>query len=184
MAEIGQKEKHHSSDCDVPQGKLRHLDLFQEAGFICYRGKEMRHPALSIPLLGKLLNRINLRFSMMTPQAYHIKVEPLELVNLPGSQWLFRTDRGIEAFFDSLNLHNLRFQPTAKGIRKAAVEKKIIHLWAHPHEFRTEKDFKKLRFVFERFAAQAKAGRLESITMANMARQALETYHVDSASTL
>jgi peptidoglycan/xylan/chitin deacetylase (PgdA/CDA1 family) len=107
-----------------PQGRIGHLDLFQEAGFICYRGKEIRHPALSFPFFGKVLNRINLRLSMMTPQVYHIKVDPQGLVNVPGSQWLFRTDRRIETLFDSVNLHNLRFQATAKAIEKAAQETK------------------------------------------------------------
>ena len=82
------------------------------------------------------------------------------------------------------NLHTLRLLPTVKSIERAAEEKKVIHLWAHPHEFRTEKDFKKLRFVFERFAVQAKAGRLQSITLVDLARQALKTYYVDSARTL
>ena len=167
-----------------PQGKIGHLDLFQEAGFICYRGKEVRHPALSFPLLGKVLNRINIVLSILTPQVYEVKANPQGLVNVPSSQWLFRNDRKIETSLDSLNLHNLRFHATAKGIERAAKEKKVIHLWAHPHEFRTEKDFKKLRFVFERFAAQAKAGRLQSITMLNLARQASQTYHVDPAWTL
>src|SRR3990172_348526 len=167
-----------------PQGRIGRLDLFQEAGFACYRGKEVSHPALSIPLLGKVLNRINLVLSMLTPQVYEVNVGSDGLVNVPSSQWLFRTNRRIETILDSLNLHTLRLQPTAKSIERAANEKKVIHLWAHPHEFRTEKDFKKLRFVFERFAAQAKAVRLQSITMVNLARQALRTYHVDSASPL
>ena len=149
------------------------MDLFQEAGFICYRGKEVRHPALSIPLFGKVLNRINLVLSMLTPQVYDVKVDPPGLVNIPSSQWLFRTNRRIETVLDSLNLHTLRLQPTVKGIERAAKERKVIHLWVHPHEFRTEKDFEKLRFVFECFAEQARQGRLQSITMTDLAQQIL-----------
>jgi len=131
-----------------------------------------------------LLNRINLVLSILTPQVYEVKANPQGLVNVPSSMWLFRTDRRIETLLDSLNLHKLRFQATAKGIEKAAKEKKVIHLWAHPHEFRTEKDFKKLRHVFGCFAAQAKKEGLQSITMADLAKQALKTYHEDSACTL
>ncbi len=156
-----------------PQGRIGHLDLFRQAGFICYRGRDVRRPALSIPLLGKALNRLNSKLSMMTPQTYDIKVDPQGLVNIPSSQWLFRTDRRIETSLDWLNLPNLRFAGTVKGIEKAAKEKKIIHLWAHPHEFRTEKDFRKLRYVFGQFASHAKAGRLKSVTMADLARRAL-----------
>lgn len=164
-----------------PQGNIGHLDLFREAGFICYRGKEVRHPALTTPLLGKALNQINLRLSILTPQVYEVKVDPLGLVNIPSSQWLFRTNRRIEIILDSLNLHTLRFQPTINGMKRAAEEKKVIHLWVHPQEFRTEKDFEKLRFVFECFAEQAKAGKLQSITMANLAQQTLKLHETSFA---
>jgi hypothetical protein len=156
-----------------PQGGIDHLDLFREAGFICYRGKDLRHPALRIPLLGKILNHINLRVTILTPQVYEVQADPLGLVNIPSSQWLFRTNRRLEAILDSLNLHTLRLQPTMKSIKRAAAESKVIHLWVHPHDLRTEKDFAKLRFVFEGFAEQAKAGRLQSITMGDLARQTL-----------
>jgi hypothetical protein len=167
-----------------PQGRIGHLDLFQEAGFICYRGKEVRHPAFSIPLLGKVLNRINLVLSMFTPQVYEIESDPKDLVNIPSSQWLFRTKRKIETSLDSLGLQELRFRGTIKAIKKAAEEQKIIHLWAHPHEFRTEKDFEKLRYVFGCFADQAKQGRLQSITMADLAKKVLKTQNVNSTFSL
>ena len=162
-----------------PQGRIQHLDLFQEAGFICYRGNDVRHPVFSFPLLGKVLNRLNLVLSMMTPQVYEIKADQ-RLVNVPSSQWLFRTDRRIEKSLDWLNLHNLRFFRTVKGIEKAARGKKIIHLFAHPHEFRTEKDFDKLRHIFCHFAKYAKQGRLRSITMADIAKEALKTHTANS----
>jgi hypothetical protein len=163
-----------------PQGRIGHLDLFQKAGFICYRGKEVRHPAISIPILGKVLNRMNLVLSILAPQVYDVNVDPLGLVNIPSSQWLFRTNRRIEAILDSLNLHTLRLQPTIKSIERAAKERKVIHLWVHPHEFRTEKDFEKLRFVFECFAVQAKAGRLQSITMTDLAQLTLRKFSAES----
>lgn len=162
---------HHS--VIFPQGGIGHLDLFRDAGFICYRGKDVRHPALSVPFFGKLLNRLNLRLSILTPQVYDVQVDSLGLVNIPSSQWLFRTNRRIELILDTLNLSTLRLQPAVKSIRRAAEEKKVVHFWAHPHEFRTEKDFQKLRFVFSHFAEQAKAGKLHSITMADLAMQTL-----------
>ena len=164
-----------------PQGRIAHLDLFHEAGFICYRGNDVKHPALSIPFFGKLLNRINLVLSILTPQVYDIQANQRGLVNVPSSQWLFRTDRRIELSLDWLNLHNLRFLRTLKAIKKAAEDKKIIHLFAHPHEFRTEKDFEKLRYIFGRFAKYAKEGRLQSVTMAGLAKRALKTRSASNA---
>jgi Polysaccharide deacetylase len=158
-----------------PQGNIGHLDLFREAGFICYRGNDVPHPMFSIPLFGKVVKRTNLLLSILTPQVYDIQFKPQGLVNLPSSQWFFRIDRRIEKSLDWVNLHRLRFYGTVNGLEKAAQERKIIHLWAHPHEFRTEKDFEKLRFVFGHFAKHAKEGRLQSITMADLATQALRT---------
>lgn len=154
-----------------PQGRIRYLELFRQAGFSCYRGPEVQHPLLRIPLFGKVLNKINLQLAILSPQVFEPAVGESGLVNLPGSLWLFRTNRGVELILDALNLHNLRLRPAVKGIARTAKEKKVIHLWVHPQEFRTEKDFAKLRFVFNRFAEQAKAGNLQSITMANLARQ-------------
>lgn len=162
-----------------PQGKIGHLDLFREAGFICYRGKEVRNSALSIPLLGKALNRINLVVSIMTPQVYQIHRDGQGLVNAPGSMWLFRSNRRIETLLDSLNLHNLRLHGAVKAIERAGKQRKVVHLWAHPQEFRTEKDFEKLRYLFGRAAEEVKEGRIQSITMADLAKQAQKTQHAD-----
>ena len=129
---------------------------------------------LSVPGIGKALNRANLALAIMTPQTYEIAVEPGGLVNLPSSQWLFRTNRTIESLLDGLNLHNLRLKATARGIGQAAEKKQVIHLWAHPHEFRTEKDFEKLGYVFGYVAEEVGKGRLESLTMAALATHAVE----------
>lgn len=165
-----------------PQGRIGHLDLFQEAGFICYRGSELKHPALFLPLVGKILNQLNLFFSILTPQVYDIQKIPGGLVNIPSSQWLFRINRKVERSLDSLRLESFRLRGTIEGIENAAKENKIIHLWAHPHEFRTEKDFQKLRLIFGHFASHAKEGRLQSITMADLAKKELKTRHSPSPS--
>jgi hypothetical protein len=156
-----------------PQNRIGYLGLFHDAGFTCYRGAEVRHPALAIPLLGKVLNRINLQFALLTAQVFEAQVDDSGLVKIPSSQWLFRTNRRIETFVDSLTLGRLRLRPAIRGIDRAAEERKVVHLWAHPHELRKEKDFDKLRFVFQRVAAHASAGKLQSITMADLARHTL-----------
>lgn len=157
-----------------PQGSISHLDVFREAAFTCYRGHDVPHPVFSIPGIGKAVRRLNGMLSVLPPRVYTLPLAPSGLVNLPSSQWLFRTNRRIEASLDWLNLQRIRFYGTVKAIDRAARESKIIHLWAHPHEFQTEKDFDKLRFVFGRFAKHANNGRLESITMADLARKSLQ----------
>jgi hypothetical protein len=156
-----------------PQGRIAHLDLFREVGFITYRGKDVRHPLLSIPFFGKVVNRFNLKLSFLTPQIYEITNDASGLVNIPSSQWMFRTRRAVETLLDSVHLETLRFRETARAIQAAAATGKVIHLWAHPHEFRTEKDFEKLRYLFGKFAEQAHQGSLRSITMADLAKEFL-----------
>ncbi len=158
-----------------PQGRIGHLPLFRESGFICYRGKDVRHPAFSIPILGKALNHVNLFLSMMTPRVYGIEAEPGKLVDIPSSQWLFRTNRWVETFLDALGLPFLRLRGTMKAVGRAAAEGKTVHLWIHPHEVRTEEDWRKLRLVFGRVAGEIAKGRLRSITMANLAGEALSS---------
>jgi hypothetical protein len=82
---------------------------------------------------------------------------------------------------DALNLHTLRLRRAVKSIRRAAEERKVIHFWVHPQELRTEKDFAKLRFVFEGFSEQARAGKLKSITMGDLARQTLQALNPATA---
>ena len=154
-----------------PQGRIAHLDLFREAGFLSYRGKDVRQPMLAVPILGKLLNRANLRLAFLRPQVFDPDCDASGLVNIPSSLWMFRTDRRVETTLDALGVPFLRLRGAAHAIRDAARTGKTVHLWAHPHEFRTEEDFRKLAFVFEQFSQEAQAGRLESITMAELARQ-------------
>jgi len=92
------------------------------------------------------------------------------LVAIQPSQYLFDINRKIELFLDSINLHNLRIRRIIKGIKGAAKEKKMIHIWAHPYNFRTEKDFLKLRQIFMAVSEEVAKGRMQSVGMAEMAK--------------
>ena len=72
-----------------PRNRIGHLDVFKEAGYVCYRGNELLPKDYAIPLIGKALNRIDLLLQMRTPQVYEAKVEPSGLVNLPASAGSF-----------------------------------------------------------------------------------------------
>jgi hypothetical protein len=157
-----------------PRNRIGHLGVFREVGFVCYRGDKVMPRISSVPLVGKLLNRIDLSLQIFIPQVYELRVEPSGLVNIPASQGFLKVDRSIETILDSLNLHNLRIRRMIKGIENAAKEKKVVHIWAHPFEFRTKKDFEKLRYLFSYVAEQVDRGRLQSITMADLAGIALE----------
>jgi hypothetical protein len=157
-----------------PRNRVGHLELFQGEGFIGYRGNKVLPPISSVPLLGKVLNRIDVALDILPPQPYDPMVDDdTGLVNLPASQWLFQLDRRIELVLDRLSLYNLRIRKMVRAAERAATERKTMHLWAHPHEFRTARDFGKLRYVLEAVAKQVQAGALRSITMADLARLTL-----------
>jgi hypothetical protein len=153
-----------------PRNRVGHLDAFEEAGFICYRGEQVMPKTYAIPLIGKTLNRIDLVLQIFSPQAYELRTEAAGLVNLPSSRWLFGMNRNVELILDALNLHNLRIRAFIKEVERAAREKKVIHIWAHPYEFRTEKDFAKLHYLLSHVAERVAEGSLQSVGMAELAR--------------
>jgi hypothetical protein len=155
-----------------PRNRVGHLLAFKEAGYICYRGDELHPKDYKIPLLGKVLNLVDLVLQIRTPQVYELKVDGTGLINLPSSRWLFGMNHKIEAVFDAFNLHLLRIRKMVKAVKIAAREGKIIHIWAHPEEFKTEKDFEKLRFLLSFVSEEVKKGTLQSIGMADLARTA------------
>lgn len=148
-----------------PRNQIKHLHLYQEAGFTCYRGNKVMADFYQVPVIGKVYNRLDLVLQFAVPERFEPSLNELGMVNLPASQWLFRINRGLETGLDRLNLHRLRLGSMIRGIRRAADEGRYIHLWAHPWEFRTEKDFDKLRVLFGIVQQEAHRGRMRSVTM-------------------
>ena len=153
-----------------PRNRIGHLKTFKDAGYICYRGDELHPKDYKIPLLGKALNLIDLFLQIRVPQVYEPIMDPEGLVNLPSSRWLFGMNRKFEAVFDAFNLHLLRIRKLVRAVRMAAREGKTIHIWAHPEEFKTEKDFDKLRFLLSVVSNEIKKGAIQSIGMAELAK--------------
>jgi hypothetical protein len=154
-----------------PRNKVGHLRLFEEFGFLCYRGETPPPKTHSLPYLRKIFGRI-WQSSPFFPLVHDFcEVGPYGLVNIPSSPNYFRRDRGLERLFDVLNLCKFSMRGAIKGVKKAAKEKKIIHIRAHPCDFQTEKDFKKLRYLLTDVSTQVKKGLLQSVGMADLARK-------------
>jgi hypothetical protein len=153
-----------------PRNKVGHLDLFQKYGFTCYRGVELTPAFYGLPLLGCGFRRYYYYLAAIsTPIVYEGKPARSGLVNLPSSRWLFGFNRKLDRGLDALNLQTLRMYKIVQGIKQAAREKKIIHIWAHPYEFQTPKDIEKLRYLLKHVAEEVKQGRMQSIGMAELA---------------
>lgn len=160
-----------------PRDKVGHLDLFKEAGFICYRTEEDLPRLFRLRHIGALIKAVDHVLALSSPPVYELKgIESSGLVNVRSSQNFFGFHRKTEMILDSLNLHRLRIKRMIRGVRKAADEKKIIHIWAHPWAFQTKKDIEKLRYLLGYVSDEVTQGRIQSIGMADLARRAIEQH--------
>jgi hypothetical protein len=152
-----------------PRNQVGHLDVFEQTGFVCYRGRKAMPPISIVPVIGKALNWLDWLFQVYAPPVYALSSNSTGLINLPASQWLFGFNRRAESVLDRLGLHRLRIRRLVDGVNKAARQQKLIHIWAHPCEFRSEKDFDKLRYLLSAVAEQIERGRMQSVGMAELA---------------
>jgi hypothetical protein len=156
-----------------PRNRVGHLNAFRENGFICYRGEGYVPWPHNLRFVGKLIKTIDHILSVSTPPVYKLNgVESSGLVNLPLSQGFFGFSWRTKMILDSLNLHKLPIRRMIKGVKKAAEEKKVIHIWAHPCEFQTRKDIEKLRYLLGTVADEMSKGRIQSVGMSCLASTA------------
>jgi len=161
-----------------PRDKVGHLDLFEKYGFVSYRSEE------SLPLIirnkyfvGKIIKTVDHILGLTTPPIYDLaEFRDGNLINLIATQHIFGFNRKVDLFLDAWDSSLLRIRRIVKAIKKASEQKKVVHIWAHPWEFRTEQDFDKLRYIFEHVAQEVQAGNMQSVTMNEMATIVAQTY--------
>ena len=158
-----------------PRNKVGHVQEFGERGFLCYRGDELL-PAdyYQFPVFGKLINRLDLLFQFRVPQVYLPQAAAQGLLNLPASRGLFRVRPAAQRLLNCFGLGNLPLDRLLMGVEKAAREKKILHVYAHPYEFRTQKEFDKLRAVLDLVSQKVRSGSMASATMTGLAGSFLQ----------
>jgi hypothetical protein len=153
-----------------PRNRAGHLDILREAGLVCYRGEPATPPLFKHGYAGKLMKTMGKLTGLSRVPIFDLTCrESGGLVVLQPSEYLFDINRKLELFLDSVALHNLRINRIVAGVKRAAREKKMIHIWAHPCDFRTEKDFAKLRRILVAVSNEVKRGRMRSVGMAEMA---------------
>lgn len=179
-------ERHHIQPVTVifPRNIVGHLDLFRAAGFRCYRSNEDTPAAWRWRLVGKLLKSLDHILAWSTPPVYRLQELPDDgldgldgLIDLRSSQHFFGFNRKLETLLDRLNLQHMRIRRMVKGVRRAARERKMLHIWAHPWEFQTPEDFDKLRYLFAAVADEVSRGRMQTVGMAELATQTMEMMH-------
>jgi peptidoglycan/xylan/chitin deacetylase (PgdA/CDA1 family) len=160
-----------------PRDKAGYLDLFEKYGFRCYRSEIDPPFLLRQHLPGRILKTIDHILGITTAPIFELEdFRNGRLVKLLPSQEIFGFNRKTELFLDSIGMPLLRLRRIVRAIRKAAAQKKVVHIWAHPWQFNTEKDFDKLRYILENVADEARRGRMKSVSMAEMAAMVSETH--------
>ena len=153
-----------------PRNAIAHLDQVKDSGFICYRGHDrIPRPSEIFPFL-EVLDHL---FPISKLPVYEVNASAIDssgLVNLPGSQHLFYDNLSAENILTVLNLHKRRLNRIFKGIETAAAEGKMVHLWAHPWEFRSAAALEILEDVLSFVAQKIAQGRIHSVTMTEMAK--------------
>lgn len=159
-----------------PRNRIAHLDLFKEYGFLCFRGEEKYPGMIASPsIFGKALRRYY-RFSSIiaVPEIYQPRKDACGLYDFPASRSLFSVDRIFEDGLRRMNLGALTTWAIMRGIRKAARQKKIFHLYSHPFEFRSEEDFVKLHDIFRTVKIEKDRGTMISCFASSLAKSLLD----------
>ncbi len=152
-----------------PRSRVGFLDLFREHGFLCYRDDNLLSGAYARPVIRKVFRRWpHSLYALTAVPLQEASLSPSGLICLPSSFELFGFNRRVERVLDRAGLHNLRLQTLVRSIRQAGAQRKMVHMYAHPYDFRTPFDFERLRFVLRHVAAEVQRGTLRSVTMADL----------------
>ena len=153
-----------------------YFDVLQKYGITCYRGNEAAWMYRGLPheakqsIGARAVRLIDAYVDICGPNitGWNQVPSPGGLCNVPSSRYL-RPHSPALRWLDPLRLKRI-----TDCIRLAAVEKKIFHLWWHPHDFglHTEKNVAFLRRIMEAFAICRDRYGMRSLTMAETARVA------------
>lgn len=154
-----------------PRNVIRYLDLFEAEGFSCFRSVEIAPPSWTQDIWGRVRKHLDLLVGRNWPRLYTPdELKGPGIIDVRASGHLFLFNRRLELALDRLGLYRLRLSGLRAAVRRAAREGKVLHLWAHPWELRTPRDFAKMRYLFALVAEEISAGRMRSVSMTEMAR--------------
>ena len=147
-----------------PANAIDYLDELSAAGFLAYRGLEpdrYRGPGETMRKVYKTLEGM----LALTPEVVTPAAAGKNLVDIPASMFF----RPMGKFRRHIPLKTW-VAIARKGVRRAADEKAIFHLWFHPHDVASGKNLLVgLGEVFERVQEERVAGRLKVMTMGQVA---------------
>ncbi len=156
-----------------PRNQLRpgYEELLREAGIVCYRGNEPNwmyrpRPRGQETLAVRAPRLLDHYVSLSGPKVVRWDeiVQPNGLCNVRSSMFL----RPYSA--QRKSLESARLRRIAGGIRAAAEQRGIFHLWWHPHNFgaQTDQNLQFLRSVLEVFSGCRRTHGMQSLSMAGV----------------
>jgi peptidoglycan/xylan/chitin deacetylase (PgdA/CDA1 family) len=148
-----------------PRNSVGHLDVLADAGFLAYRGVS---PNLFERLPG-ITGRICRQLGQSLPLAPPVVLPEREngLWNIPSSYFYPTNNRWWTLASGMTRLYKVR-----KGLSKAAKKRSIFHMWFHPFNLAGQPDklFGELEVIFAEVCRDRDAGRLDNLTMGELAR--------------
>jgi peptidoglycan/xylan/chitin deacetylase (PgdA/CDA1 family) len=149
-----------------PRNRINHVDLLQKHGFTAYRGQDAQWYAHTserrwFHRVGHLLDMFCATAPTPGLPVWHEE----GIWEIPGSM-LYTPSHGLRRILPA----RARVHRARKGLRSAAAQKKIFHLWFHPTDVvvRKEAMLDGLRQILEYACELRDAGRLSILPMSGI----------------
>jgi len=149
-----------------------YLDVCYTHGITSYRGTEKSYTYNVHPVEGKyhrsLFRLVRLLDSYFNITGSHThKLQPInngQIINIPSSRFL-RAYQPKLKFLESLKISRIK-----KGMETAAKNKKLYHLWWHPHNFgvNIDENFNNLENIFKEYKRLQEKYNFTSETMTSL----------------
>jgi hypothetical protein len=119
-----------------PRDRIGHLDVLREYGFQCYRGREPHwYEKRKMPNALRRLASLGGVLIAAEPPLVLPEWQAEGIWNIPGSMIYF-PNHGFRRYIPI----SLRVKRAVKGLKAAAQQKKIFHLWFHPTNLADDMD--------------------------------------------
>lgn len=152
-----------------PRNAVGHRDVLAEYGYSCYRGRRPTSHR-DVPVYRQLSKVAGGLTRPAVPPLVEPTVDEYGLVDVPASTYLFNFEGAGRRFVETV-----RGDPVVRCVRRglSAVTgtDRVLHLWLHPNNIRTESDVERLHGVFAAIQRRSEAGDVEVQTMQEVARQ-------------
>jgi len=161
------------------QVNKHYLEACCENGITSYRGHENNEIYKPKPYkeskrkLDRILRLLDAYINITGNHIYDLnELKSDKIVNIPSSYFL-RPYNDRFSFVENLKINRVK-----KGMKRAAKQNKLYHLWFHPHNFgnEIEKNFQNFEKILKYFAEMNSKYNFESTTMTQLSSKILDDY--------